>query len=176
MEHCRECDFGLGSINCPGIAVCDMVEDDSRFKSGDKIVCISAGGTDLDKGDIYVIQDYNKGMITLEGKNGSTYYEDRFIPYDKKPKEDTKKTFHSSHYESDSIEPIEFMMSNKLDFCRSSIVKYAFRAGKKNGQETLDIKKIIDYALLLAIQENIPFTKDDAQDIIDYRFDWSDKR
>lgn len=87
-----------------------------------------------------------------------------------------KKEFHSSHYESDSIEPIEFMMSNKMDFCRASIVKYAFRAGKKEGQETLDIKKIIDYAILLAMQEGINFTKEDAQSIIDYRFNWKEER
>lgn len=87
-----------------------------------------------------------------------------------------KKEFHSSHYESDSIEPIELIMSNKMDFCRASIVKYAFRAGKKEGQEALDIKKIIDYAILLAIQEGINFTKEDAQSIIDYRFNWKEER
>ena len=91
-----------------------------------------------------------------------------------KPKQ--KKEFHSSHYESESIEPIEFMMSNKMDFCRASIVKYTFRAGKKEGQGTLDIKKIIDYAILLAMQEGIDFTYQDAKDIIDYRFEWEDKR
>ncbi len=87
-----------------------------------------------------------------------------------------EKKFHSSHYESDTIEPIELISSNKLDFCRASIIKYAFRAGDKKGQEVLDIKKIIDYAILLAMQENINFTKDDAQSIIDYRFEWKEKR
>ena len=84
--------------------------------------------------------------------------------------------FHSDHYRSDGIEPIEFIVSNKMDFCRASIEKYAFRAGKKLGQEVLDITKIIDYAILLAIQEDIPFTKEDAQAIIDYRFKWKEEK
>lgn len=84
--------------------------------------------------------------------------------------------FHSSHYESKGIECIELITSNKLDFCRSSIIKYAFRAGNKEGQGKLDIKKIIDYALLLALQEDIEFSKEDAQSIIDYRFGWKESR
>jgi hypothetical protein len=84
--------------------------------------------------------------------------------------------FHSSHYESDSIEPIEFIISNKLDMCRSSIIKYAFRAGKKEGQEVLDIKKIIDYALLLAMQDGIEVTKEDVIELVNYRFNWIENR
>lgn len=84
--------------------------------------------------------------------------------------------FHSDHYESESIEPIDLMINNKLDFVRSSIIKYAFRAGKKVGQEVLDIKKIIDYAVLLAIQEGIDIQRDDIHELINYRFDWKEKR
>lgn len=63
-------------------------------------------------------------------------------------------------------------MSNKLDFTRASIVKYAHRAGLKKSQELLDIKKIIDYAMLLAFQEGIEIDRDDIKELIDYRFNW----
>lgn len=58
------------------------------------------------------------------------------------------------HYEG-KIEPIDLIIGNKLDFVRGSIVKYACRAGKKEGEAEKDILKIIDYALLLAKQEDI---------------------
>lgn len=87
-----------------------------------------------------------------------------------------KETFHSSHYESNGIEVIEYISSNKLDFNRASIIKYADRCGKKQGQEKLDIKKIIDYAMLLAFQEGIEITREDIHNLVDYRFDWKGKK
>lgn len=145
-----------------------------KFNVGDKV--IYTGETYNDDGYLLVSNNEyevtylaGKNHISLEGFDGAEYHVSHF-------KKVENKKFHSSHYESDSIEPIEFMMSNKMDFCRASIVKYAFRAGKKEGQEVLDIKKIIDYAMLLAIQEGISFTKEDAQSIIDYRFGWKEGR
>lgn len=90
---------------------------------------------------------------------------------------ETKNTeFHSKHYETQGIEPIEYISSNKLDFNRGSIVKYAHRAGDKEGQEILDIKKIIDYAMLLAFQEGIQINREDVIQLVNYRFDWIGKR
>lgn len=98
----------------------------------------------------------------IEQKAGSTIYiEDN--------------SFHSSHYHG-KIEPIDLISSNRLDFNRASIIKYAFRAGKKSGQEKLDIKKIIDYALLLANQEDIELSKEEIIELINYRYNWIDNR
>ncbi|UAW01129.1 PF11753 family protein [Vibrio phage BUCT194] len=88
---------------------------------------------------------------------------------------ENRDKFHSSHYESNGIEVIEYISSNKLDFNRASIIKYADRCGKKQGQEKLDIKKIIDYAMLLAFQEGIEITREDIHKLVDYRFDWKGK-
>lgn len=147
-----------------------------EFKEGDRVICINADAISLKQNEQYIIKDYDKStkLVRLHGINWC-YFSNRF-KLETQENSNTEKKFHSSHYESDTIEPIELISSNKLDFCRASIIKYAFRAGDKKGQEILDIKKIIDYAILLAMQENIDFTKDDAQSIIDYRFEWKEKR
>lgn len=145
----------------------------NKFKVKDSVVYRGAtqtiDGSVIVEDSIYEVSELlGDRHIRLKGFFDTEFHVSRFVLH--------KEHFHSSHYESDSIEPIEFAMSNKMDFCRASIVKYAYRAGKKDGQEVLDIKKIIDYAMLLAIQEGINFTKEDAQSIIDYRFQWKEDR
>lgn len=87
---------------------------------------------------------------------------------------EAKKEFHSSHYES-RIEPIQYIMANKLSFNRGNIIKYATRAGKKSGQEKLDIHKIIDYAMLTAIEDGIELNEEELIDLIKYRLSWRAK-
>ena len=43
------------------------------------------------------------------------------------------------HYCSGGIEPIDYIMANKLDFCEGNVVKYVTRHRLKNGVE--DLKK-----------------------------------
>lgn len=52
-----------------------------------------------------------------------------------------------SHYKDTSIQPIEYIMANNLDFCEGNIVKYVTRHHTKGGAE--DILKVIHYAELL---------------------------
>ena len=47
------------------------------------------------------------------------------------------------HYRKCSIEPVEYIHANDLDFNEGSIVKYITRHRRKNGAE--DIQKIKDY-------------------------------
>lgn len=56
------------------------------------------------------------------------------------------------HY-SMKIEPIEFIIANKLDFCSGNIVKYASRWDKK-GTPLDDLYKIISYASILIEELN----------------------
>ena len=58
------------------------------------------------------------------------------------------------HYTQFNIEPIEFLMRNKLEYWRGSIIKYVCRAGSKfqegktmKQSEIDDLNKIIEYAL-----------------------------
>tara|TARA_R110002020_G_scaffold41633_3_gene122636 strand:+ start:27 stop:239 length:213 start_codon:yes stop_codon:yes gene_type:complete len=53
----------------------------------------------------------------------------------------------SDHYKM-KIEPIDFIMSNGLDFCSGNIIKYAARWDKK-GEPLADLEKIISYANIL---------------------------
>ena len=52
-----------------------------------------------------------------------------------------------NHYKNMVIQPIEFIVKNKIEFCEANIIKYVCRHKSKNGIE--DIKKVIHYAELL---------------------------
>jgi hypothetical protein len=52
-----------------------------------------------------------------------------------------------SHYLQFKIQPIEFILANKLGFVEGSIIKYICRYRLKNGVE--DLKKIKHYVDLL---------------------------
>jgi len=65
------------------------------------------------------------------------------------------------HYARWEIEPITYIMSNRFDFWRGNIIKYASRAGFKaydgktrDASEILDLKKVIRYAEMRINQLN----------------------
>jgi hypothetical protein len=41
------------------------------------------------------------------------------------------------HYKNKGIQPIEYIMSNSLDFCEGNVVKYVTRWKFKNGMDDL---------------------------------------
>ena len=51
------------------------------------------------------------------------------------------------HYKDCTIQPIEYIMKNKLDFLEGNVVKYITRH-KSKGQEE-DIRKVIHYCELI---------------------------
>ena len=60
---------------------------------------------------------------------------------------------HPQHYADYTIEPIEFIMKNDMDFWRGNIIKYAARAGQKvydgmdvQQSEVTDLCKVMRYA------------------------------
>ena len=57
------------------------------------------------------------------------------------------------HYRMLDIEPIDYIMSNNLDFCSANIVKYVSRWRFK-GDPVGDLKKVIRYAEILINQHN----------------------
>ena len=57
-----------------------------------------------------------------------------------------------AYYNSMKITPIEYILSNELDFCSGNIVKYASRWNKK-GTPVDDLRKIIEYANILMERE-----------------------
>ena len=55
------------------------------------------------------------------------------------------------HYIANAIEPIDFIIANKLNFCEGNVVKYISRWRLKNGVE--DLKKAKQYIDFLIKKE-----------------------
>ena len=58
-----------------------------------------------------------------------------------------------SHYKTLPIQPIEYLVQNKIPYCEANIIKYATRWRDKNGIE--DLKKIKHYVDLLIQLEGL---------------------
>ena len=59
----------------------------------------------------------------------------------------TDKQIGGSHYKDCAIQPVDYIVENKLDFLEGNVVKYITRHKTKNGIE--DIRKVIHYAELI---------------------------
>jgi len=58
------------------------------------------------------------------------------------------------HYKKMKIEPVDFIVSNDIDFCEGNVIKYVSRHQSKNGAE--DIRKAIHYLqIILKSQYNV---------------------
>lgn len=148
------------------------IGEDIMLKVGDKVQIIK--NTSCHGFSIGEIVTIDKEYDEEDGSYGCIDNLDDFW-YVSKEDMCAVKEFHSSHYEG-KIEPIEFIMANKMSFNRGNIIKYATRACKKSGQEKLDIHKIIDYAMLMAFEEGVDIDKDDIIKLVSYRFDWKKNR
>lgn len=58
-------------------------------------------------------------------------------------KMEKEKQVGGSHYNNKAIQPIDYILENKLGYCEGNVVKYVTRHKDKNGAE--DIKKAIHY-------------------------------
>jgi len=59
-----------------------------------------------------------------------------------------KKQIGGSHYKNFAIQPVEFIVKNRLGFCEGNVIKYVCRHRYKNGVE--DLRKAKHYLELLA--------------------------
>jgi hypothetical protein len=59
----------------------------------------------------------------------------------------TKDQVAGEHYKNLAIQPIEFIVANKLDFPTGNVIKYVVRHKNKNGAE--DVRKAIHYCKLI---------------------------
>ena len=84
-----------------------------------------------------------------------------------------KDYINPDHYSMHAIEPIEYILENKLGFCAGAIVKYVTRAGEKlypgkdrDQSEITDLQKVIKFAEMrinyLNGEEIVPVTDDDG--------------
>ena len=72
------------------------------------------------------------------------------------------------HYSQVEIQPIMYILSNKVDFCRGNIIKYVTRDKFKDKDK--DIKKIIDYAVLI-LGNDYNYTLDDIKKYLKDKFE-----
>ena len=59
-----------------------------------------------------------------------------------------QKQVGGNHYKNCTIQPVEYICANKLDFLEGNIVKYITRHRTKS-EGAKDIKKVIHYAVLI---------------------------
>jgi hypothetical protein len=53
----------------------------------------------------------------------------------------------NGHYTKMKIEPVDYIVSNDIDFCEGNVIKYVSRHKSKNGAE--DIRKAIHYLQII---------------------------
>lgn len=59
----------------------------------------------------------------------------------------SRKQIGGTHYKEMAIQPLEFILANKLGYCEANAVKYICRHTAKGGKQ--DIEKAIHYLELL---------------------------
>lgn len=77
------------------------------------------------------------------------------------------KQIGGDHYAKQSIQPIEYITANKMDFNHGNIVKYVTREKDKGKDE--DVKKIIDYAVFI-LKFDYGYSDDVIQDYLRDKF------
>ena len=67
----------------------------------------------------------------------------------------TDKIKQPVHYIMNKIEPIDFIIANKLNFCEGNVIKYISRWRLKNGVEDLKkAKQYIDFLIKKEVEKN----------------------
>lgn len=56
-----------------------------------------------------------------------------------------------THYQKLKIQPIQYILENKIGYCEGNIIKYVSRWREKGGIS--DLRKVIQYAEFLIAQE-----------------------
>ena len=66
------------------------------------------------------------------------------------------------HYASSEIEPIDYIIANKLSYCEGNVVKYITRWRHKNGiQDLKKAKQYIDFIIDKEAKPTVTESKDD---------------
>ena len=119
-----------------------------EIKKSDKYLCKVDGWTCYIKGNIYEIADVkNKSVAFISELNMLHYIEiyDLMNDFSDLQEESKSEISTPKHYQTNSIDVIDFCKLYNLNFNLGNIVKYACRVGKKDN-DIEDLKKVIDYA------------------------------
>ena len=124
--------------------------------------------SDKESEESWTNPDYDRGM----SRESHEQYMARKLKQDKEEYQELMKGTHEyeygkasekqiggSHYKDCAIQPVDYIVKNKLDFLEGNVVKYITRHKEKDGPE--DIKKVIHYAqLILELTYGIKKTKE----------------
>ena len=112
--------------------------------------------SDKESEESWTNPDYDRGM----SRESHEQYMARKLKQDKEEYQELMKGTHEfeygkatdkqvggSHYKDCAIQPVDYIVENKLDFLEGNVVKYITRHKTKNGIE--DIRKVIHYAELI---------------------------
>ena len=148
----------------------------SQFEVGDKVRCVDAINTSfLVKGGVFTVSSVGGDidpLITLSG-SPTLWRAHRFELTGRAPKPDAKSTpafldpiLQPHHYSRFVIEPITFILANKLPFNIGNVVKYACRYDAKNGVEDLKkAKRYLDIQIEMLEREERIKNGEDARDV-----------
>jgi len=121
-----------------------------EIKKSDKYLCKVDDYKDgyFTKGNIYVVEIVNNEQIILLTDVGFAYTLDKETlnkDFTDLQEESKSEISTPKHYQTNSIDVIDFCKLYNLNFNLGNIVKYACRVGKKDN-DIEDLKKVIDYA------------------------------
>ena len=121
--------------------------DIKLLKNAKKVKCYYSNIENFTEGREYIITSIlNKGFY-LEGDNGSEHYVNKLKcdNYIFNPIYNKNNSSSPPHYQG-SIQPIDLINAQDLNFNLGNVVKYVCRAGKKKGENILsDLEKAKDY-------------------------------
>lgn len=109
-------------------------------------------------GSVYKVVDSLPDRYMIRNDVGSfCAYHSRYFKVMETQLDDTEVKERTGHYTTGEIEPFDVYKSMGMfpESCKTNILKYTMRQGKKIGQEKSDLKKIIDYAVALAVFEGV---------------------
>lgn len=114
---------------------------------GSKLVCVNSKIETFTRGKQYKITQILFDGVFVEGNDNKNHYIDRLQCkyYIFKPVKDEQQSHTPPHYQG-SIQPIDLINAQDLNFNLGNVVKYVCRAGKKQGENILtDLEKAKDY-------------------------------
>lgn len=144
-QVCPNCDKGMMQVGEYSIYVCDDCSIAVSYEE-----CHKCGGKtafDLMSGKL-VCSDCNVSSTIIEKKDSGSLATQVF-----EFASDVDSDTNPSYYANNVIEPIVYIMANKLGFAEGNVVKYVTRWKNKNGVE--DLKKARQYIDFLINQEEI---------------------
>lgn len=131
------------------------MEPEMKFQAGDKVIYTEDDTGLLAFGREYTVEkrcyhDHGNHLVGI-GTEDTWWYDHRFRsaqvcspgPELESAEEPREAVHRPNHYTRFEIEPIEFIMRNKMEFWQGNVIKYTCRYDAKNGIE--DLRKAVRY-------------------------------